>query len=138
MKPLCALAIFCCAISVGAQTTLKLKIDANLSNQERLLKALNSHAAKSKIAFSLADNDYDYRIAFETTKTPRTMVTGSNGNVQGQTVEYPTGNAIIYNARDQELFRFSHEAFWGEGAAINGTAKQIFNRLQKWRTKHPN
>ena len=137
MKPLCALALCCFALSAAAQTTLKLKIDANLSNQERLLRALNA-AGKSKIAFSLADNNYDYRIAFETTTTSRDLVTGSNGNVNGVTMEYPTGNAIVYNGRDQELFRFSHEAFRSEGSAINGTAKQIVHRLQKWRAEHPN
>jgi hypothetical protein len=138
MKLICILAVFCCTLPAVAQTApIKVKIEGNLSNQERLLRDLNARGAKFKMIFTLADSGYDYRIAFETTKTPRQLVTGANGNVSGQTVEYPTGNAVVYNDRDQEIFRLSHEAFWGEGSAISGTAKEIVHRLNKWRTEHP-
>lgn len=138
MRLISILAVFCCTLSAAAQTApIKVKIEANLSNQDQLLRALNSRGAKFKMTFSLADSGYDYRIAFETTKTPRQHVSGTNGNVSGGTIEYPTGNAIVYNDHDQEIFRLSHEAFWGEGSAISGTAKEIVRRLVKWRNRAP-
>ena len=68
----CILAVFCCALSVGAQTPpIKVSIDANRSNQEQLLRALNSRGAKFKMTFYMVDRGYDYRVAFETGKTLR-------------------------------------------------------------------
>ena len=115
-----------------------MKIDANLANQEQLLRALNSRGAKYKMAFLLADPSYDYRITFGTGKTPRDFVVGSGGNVTGGTVDYDTGIAVVYNADNQELFRLKHEAWWNEAGAISGTAKDIVRRVHKWRAEHPN
>jgi hypothetical protein len=113
------------------------KIEANLSNQEQLLRSLNSRGAKYKMAFSLTDPNYDYRIAFETGKTARDFVVGSGGNVTGGTVDYDTGIAVVYDANNQELFRLKHEAWWNEAAAVSGPAKDIVRRLHKWRAEHP-
>jgi hypothetical protein len=132
------LAVLCCALLAGAQPVpIKVKIEANRSNQEQLLRALNSRGTKYKMAFSLTDRGYDYRIAFGTGKTQEQYVVGSGGNVTGGTADYDTGTAIVYDASDQELFRLKHEAWWNEASAISGTAKDIVNRVHKWRTEHP-
>jgi hypothetical protein len=138
MRRTCIFAILCCALSVCAQTVpIKVSIDANRSNQEQLLRALNSRGAKFKMTFSMVDRGYDYRIAFDTGKTSRDVVVGSGGSVVGGTADYPTGAAIVCDATDQELFRINHEAMW-ESGAISGTAKDIVRRLHKWRIEHPN
>jgi hypothetical protein len=130
--------LVCCAfLAIGQTAPIKVKIDANRSNQEQLLRALNSRGAKYSMAFSLTDTGYDYRIAFGTGKTPRNIVVGSGGNVTGGTAEYPTGDAIVYDSTDQELFRLNHEAV-RESGAVSGTAKDIVNRVHRWRSEHPN
>jgi hypothetical protein len=133
------LPVVCYALLASAQSVpLKVKIDANRDNQERLLRALNSRGVKYKMSFSLADQSYDYRIAFETGKTPKDFVVGSGGSVTGGTVDYDTGIAIVYDSGNQELFRIKHEAWWNEASAISGTAKDIVSRVHKWRATHPN
>ncbi len=133
------LAVLCCALLLSAQTVpIKVSIDANRSNQEQLLRPLNTRGTKFKMTFSLVDRGCDYRIAFETGKTPRDFVVGSGASVTGGTVDYDTGVAVIYDATNQELFRIKHEALWNEAGAISGTAKDIVRRLHKWRADHPN
>lgn len=56
----------------------------------------------------------------------------------GGTADYDTRVAIVYDAADQDLFRITHEAFWNEAGAINGTAKDIVRRVNRWRTEHRN
>ena len=138
MRRIWILAVVCHTLLVSAQSVpIRVKVEANLTNQEQLLRALNARGAKYKMAFSLSDRSYDYRIAFETGKTPRDFVVGSGGTVTGGTVDYDTGIAIVYNSSDQELFRIKHEAYWNEAGAISGTAKDIVSRVHKWRTQHP-
>ena len=132
------LTVLCSVILASGQSVpIKVSIDANRSNQEELLRALNSRGTKFRMVFSLVDHAYDYRIAFETGETPRDVLTGAGGNVTGTTVDYPTGIAVLYDGKDHELFRIKHEAFWNENHAISGTAKDIVRRLQKWRSDHP-
>jgi hypothetical protein len=138
MRKACIFALLCFGLSVSAQTApIKVKIDANRSNLEQLLRSLNSRGTKYEMTFSLSETGYDYRIAFETGKTPKDFVVGSGGYVTGGTADYPTGVAIVYDRTDHELFRINHEAMW-ESGAISGTAKDIVGRIHKWRADHPN
>lgn len=124
-------------LSFSQSPPIKLKIDANQSDQERLLKALNSSGEEYRMNFSMVESGYDHRIAFALGKTPRTRVTGPRGAVKGGTAEFGPGSVIVYDSTDHELFRVKYQAGWTEKSALRGTAKQIVRRLDTWRREQP-
>jgi hypothetical protein len=111
------------AQSAKAKEEIRVTIEANEWNRPRLLEKLNQHGAKDGMKFVSVEDGYQYKIQFETGKTPE---------LAGQ---YDTGFAVVYDSQGRELFKIAHEAWLNEAGAINGTAKNIVKRLREMNSK---
>src|ERR1700674_4681009 len=113
------LPLACLGQSAPAQVAINVQIDANQWNRAKLLEKLNQQGSKHGMKFALADEgkEYDYRIGFNTGKTPRDILVQGTGG----TVDYDTGFATVFSRQGEELFQIKHEATWTETGAINGT-----------------
>jgi hypothetical protein len=100
-------------------SNLKIKIEATELDQQTLLARLNANGVAHHLKFVLADQYYDYRIAFGTEQKP---VSGINASA---------ATTAVYDAQGREMFEFKREGRWTDSGATNATAKEIIKRLQK-------
>jgi hypothetical protein len=109
----------------SSSQVIGVKLEANQWDADLLLKKLNEHGRGRHLEFVLADEGYEYRIAFETGQKPV-------GTVYGD-VNASVGTTTVYDAQEKEVFSFRREGRWTDSGATNAAAKEIIKRLYKLR-----
>jgi hypothetical protein len=107
------------------QQVLKVRIDAKELDRALLIQKLNDHGADHHMKFELANQGYDYRIAYGT------------GQAAGFT---PYGPVVatasvtrVFDAKGAEVFNFNRDGRKTDAGAANATAKEIIKRLWQLR-----
>jgi hypothetical protein len=106
--------------AVAADTTVLVRLEGTELDSKLLLEKLNDNGKSHHLKFAAADQDYDYRIVFET--------------YQEQT---PTGNrrsgahVTVYDKQGKALFSFTREQRLTDSGATIAVAKEIIKRLRE-------
>jgi hypothetical protein len=114
-----------CSGQNSSSQIIRVKLEANQWDTDLLLGKLNEHGRSHHLEFALADEDYEYRIAFETGQKPV-------GTVYGD-INASVGTTTVYDAQGKEVFGFKREGRWTDSGAANAAAKEIVKRLYKLR-----
>jgi len=109
--------------------TVKVKIEGSELDRRMLLERLNAHGPERKMKFELADQEFNYRIVFETDQ--ETALSGGWRHGGGGTYNTSSANADVYDARGNELFKFNRRLRARDSGATNAVAKEIIRRLRK-------
>jgi hypothetical protein len=130
MKFLRWLLVFGLASAVFAQSrspvsNLKVKIEATELDRKMLLERLNANGASRHLQFTLAEQDFDYRIEFGTGQKP---VGTAYGDVNAS-----AGSTSVFDTQGKEMFEFKREGRLTDSGAPNATSKEIIKRLLKLR-----
>jgi len=108
---------------------IKVKIEAADLDRKLLLQKLNQHGIDHKMRFQLDDQDFAYRIVFETGQgKSQNLVFGSGGSFNSS-----EANASVYDAKGVELFAFKRGQRATDSGATNAVAKEIIKRILKLR-----
>ena len=112
-----------------AAEIVKVKIDGPELDRRMLLERLNAHGPDHKMKFELVDEEFTYRIVFETDQ--ETALSGGWRHGGGGTYNTSSANADVYDARGNELFKFNRRLRARDSGATNAVAKEIIRRLRK-------
>jgi len=121
----CILAPVCLAQSKSQVTELKVKIEATELDRKMLLEGLNADGAGHHLRFTLTEQEFDYRIVFNTTQEPYSTAYGD--------VNASTASTSVFDFNGKELFEFKRQGRRTDKAATNAVAKEIIKRLVQLR-----
>jgi hypothetical protein len=127
LRHLLVLMIFSCGFAQFAmgQQVVRVRIDAKELDRALLFQKLNEHGADHHMKFELANQNYEYRIAYGT------------GQAGGMSVYGPvvaTASVTrVFDAKGAEVFNFNRDGRKTDAGAANATAKEIVKRLRQLR-----
>jgi hypothetical protein len=127
LRHLLVLMIFSCGFAQLAmgQQVVRVRIDAKELDRALLFQKLNEHGADHHMKFELANQNYEYRIAYGT------------GQAGGMSVYGPvvaTASVTrVFDSKGAEVFNFSRDGRKTDAGAANATAKEIVKRLRQLR-----
>jgi hypothetical protein len=108
---------------------IRLTVTATELDKRMLLKKLNDNGHEDKLIglkamkFALSENEFDYRIVFETGQGA-VQTRWGDINSSGSRVE-------VFDSKGTELFAFNRAGRWTDSGATNAAAKEIIKRLRK-------
>jgi hypothetical protein len=127
LRHLLVLMIFSCGFAQFAmgQQVVRVRIDAKELDRALLFQKLNEHGADHHMKFELANQNYEYRIAYGT------------GQAGGMSVYGPvvaTASVTrVFDSKGAEVFNFNRDGRKTDAGAANATAKEIVKRLRQLR-----
>jgi hypothetical protein len=127
LRHLLVLVIFSCGFAQFAmgQQVVRVRIDAKELDRALLFQKLNEHGADHHMKFELANQNYEYRIAYGT------------GQAGGMSVYGPvvaTASVTrVFDSKGAEVFNFNRDGRKTDAGAANATAKEIVKRLRQLR-----
>lgn len=125
LRYLLVLVIVSCGFAQFAmgQQVVRVKIDAKELDRALLFQKLNEHGADHHLKFVLANQNFEYRIAYGT---------GQAGGLAPYGPVVATASVTrVFDASGAELFNFNRDGRKTDAGAANATAKEIIKRLQK-------
>lgn len=122
MKTLCFFLLFlvpsiCVAQSSSALLTFKLQFEASADYRQKLLERLNAQGKAHLLRFTPVNDDFDFRIVFET------------GQGSFNIVNVRASDSVVFDSEGHELFEVKRRARWTDSGATNAAAKEIIKRL---------
>lgn len=125
---LVAVALPCWAETKPSAQTVRVKIEATELDKRLLLEKLNRHGPDHGLKFELAEQGYDYRIAFSTEQRKSWFIVSGGGG------SYNTSAATVSvaDSKGTELFRFQRAGRGTDTGAAKAVAKEIIKRLIRW------
>jgi hypothetical protein len=128
LRHLLVLVIFSCGfvqLAMGQQV-VRVRIDGKELDRALLFQKLNEHGTDHHMKFELANQNYEYRIAYGT---------GQAGVVTPYGPGVATASVTrVFDARGAELFNFNRDGRKTDAGAANATAKEIIKRLRQLRS----
>ena len=116
--------IFSCAFAPFAmgQQTWRVRVDAKDLDRGLLISKLQEHGADNHIKIVIANENYDYRVAYGTGGFTPYGAAGPSASV-----------TKVFDGKGTELFEFTRDGRKTDVGAANATAKEIIKRLKKLR-----
>jgi hypothetical protein len=124
LRYLLVVLIFSCAfapLAVGQQAW-RVRVDAKDLDRGLLISKLQEHGANNHIKVTIANENYDYRVAYGTGGFTPYGAAGASASV-----------TKVFDAAGTELFQFTRDGRKTDVGAANATAKEIIKRLKKLR-----
>jgi hypothetical protein len=124
LRYLLVLAIVSCAFAPFAmgQQTWRVRVDAKDLDRGLLISKLQEHGADNHIKVTIANENYDYRVAYGTGGFTPYGAAGASASV-----------TKVFDGKGTELFEFTRDGRKTDVGAANATAKEIIKRLKKLR-----
>jgi hypothetical protein len=115
----------CVAQCKTATAVLKVKVVALERNKGLLLKKLNEHGCKHRLAFVPVEEGFNYRISLSDAQKARpTFSQAGVGTAYTEIVR-----TIVYDDKDTVLFQVERGNLLTHAVAVNASAKEIVKRL---------
>jgi hypothetical protein len=108
-------------LAVGQQAW-RVRVDAKDLDRGLLISKLQEHGADNHIKVTIANENYDYRVAYGTGGFTPYGAAGPSASV-----------TKVFDAKGTELFEFTRDGRKTDVGAANATAKEIIKRLKKLR-----
>jgi hypothetical protein len=124
LRYLLVVLVFSCGfaqLAVGQQTW-RMRVDAKDLDRGLLISKLQEHGANNHIKVTIANENYDYRVAYGTGGFTPYGAAGASASV-----------TKVFDANGTELFEFTRDGRKTDVGAANATAKEIIKRLKKLR-----
>ncbi len=127
------LAIAVPSLAQTSATAIRVKIEATELDKKLLFDKLNEHGPGHRMKFELADENFEYRIAFNTFQHRNTAATLAGAGA----VHFSGAEVKVYDKQDKTLFSFTRETRYTDKGATNAAAKEIIKRLLQLRAPAP-
>jgi len=124
LRHLLVLVIFSCAFAPFAmgQQTWRVRVDAKDLDRGLLISKLQEHGANNHIKVTIANENYDFRVAYGTGGFTPYGAAGASASV-----------TKVFDGNGTQLFEFTRDGRKTDVGAANATAKEIIKRLKKLR-----
>jgi hypothetical protein len=125
LRHLLVVLIFSCAfaqLAVGQQTW-RVRVDAKDLDRGLLISKLQEHGANNHIKIAIANENYDYRVAY-----------GTGGFSPYGPAPATASVTKVFDGKGTELFEFTRDGRKTDVGAANATAKEIIKRLRRLRS----